>query len=193
MKKIDLRFSVLLIMVLLAGFSRIIVHIDNFTPIAAMALFGGAYFSTKGKAWLLPLLTLFLSDMVIQGVVYESKFGFPLYKGWYWVYAAIALAVLFGKWIIKKVSLKNVVLAALVSSVAHWIITDFGVWLVGCTDLTTGQLYTKDLSGLLKCYYLSIPYMKDFFFGTIFYSGIMFGAFELAQKKIPLLSRPHLA
>lgn len=193
MKKIDLRFSVLLLMVLLAGFSRMVVHVDNFTPIGAMALFGGTYFSERWKAFLLPLISLFLSDMVIQGIIWEGKYGFPLYNSWYWVYGTFAVVVLIGKWIIKKVSIKNIALASIAGALTHWIITDFGVWLVGCTDITTGLLYTKDLQGLAKCYYMALPYLKDFLLGTLFYSAVLFGAFEFAQRKYPVLAQTQIA
>src|SRR5690349_4806804 len=84
MKKINIRFSVLLLMVLLAGLSRTAIQVYNFTPIAAMALFGGAYFSEKWKAFLWPLVSLFLGDLIIQGIIYKGQYGFPLYQGWYW-------------------------------------------------------------------------------------------------------------
>ena len=188
MKKINIRFSVILLMVVIAGFSRMGVHVDNFTPIGAMALFGGAYFSEKWKAYLLPLFSLFLSDMIIQGIIFEGKYGFPLYDSWYWVYGTFAIIVFSGKCIIKKVTIKNIVFASVTAALVHWSITDFGVWLVGCTDITTGMLYTNDLQGLVKCYYMALPYLKDFLLGTLFYSAIMFGAFELAKRKFPVLT-----
>lgn len=193
MKKINIRSSVLLLMILLAGFSRIIVPMDNFTPIAAMALFGGTYFSERWKAFLLPLISLFLSDMVIQGIIFKGEYGFPLYNSWYWVYGAFTFIVFVGKWVIKKINIKNLLIASFTASLAHWIITDFGVWLGGCTDITTGYFYTNDLQGLLKCYYLALPYLKDFLMGTTFYSFIMFGLFELAQRKYPILAKTSVA
>lgn len=187
MKKIEPRFYVLAAMVILAGLSRLIVHVDNFTPIGAMALFGGAYFSNKWKAYLTPLLSLFLSDMIIQGVVYQGKYGFPLYDGWYWVYGTFALIVLFGNWMIKKVSIANVLLASIVAALTHWIITDFWVWYSGC-NIT---MYTMDMNGFILCYVMAIPYMISFLMGTVFYSAILFGGFELAQRRFPILLPPQ--
>jgi hypothetical protein len=46
-KKINLRFSVLCAMILLAAFSRIIPHMPNFSPLGAIGLFGAAYFAKK--------------------------------------------------------------------------------------------------------------------------------------------------
>jgi hypothetical protein len=187
-KKINLRFYILAALVIIAGLSRIVVHLDNFTPIGAMALFGGAYFTNKWKAYLLPLMSLVLSDLIIQGIVFQGKYGFPLYEGWYWVYGTFALIVCFGNWMIKKVTVVNVVLACIASALAHWIITDFGVWYSGCN--VAG--YAKDLNGFLLCYAMALPYLKNFLMGTILYSGILFGAFELAQYQFPRLLKSEV-
>ncbi|MBI4929320.1 MAG: hypothetical protein HY841_01040 [Bacteroidetes bacterium] len=190
--KINPRFIILLLLIVVAVAMRFITELKystliNFTPIGAVALFGGAYFSNRWKAILIPLLSLFISDLLINTLYYNGQFGI-MYDGWYLVYGSFVLMVFSGAWIIKKVNIKNVLLASVVVSIAHWVITDFGVWLGTCTDITTGQLYTKDIQGLIKCYTLALPYMKSFFLGTICYSTIMFGAFELAQRKYPVLA-----
>jgi hypothetical protein len=61
--KINIRFVVLLAFILLAGLIRLTCSfsanpIMNFTPLGAMALFGGAYFKDRWKSYILPLLTL---------------------------------------------------------------------------------------------------------------------------------------
>src|SRR5882672_746656 len=52
------------IVIVLAAFMRIVPHIPNITPVAAMALFGGAYLD-KRWAFVFPLVVLFLSDLVL--------------------------------------------------------------------------------------------------------------------------------
>jgi hypothetical protein len=190
-KTFNPRFAVMLLLIAVAACTRFFsaagyTPLINFTPIGAMALFGGAYFSEKWKALLFPLLTLFISDLIIEQVFYHGQYGL-IYDGWYWTYGAFAIMVFLGKWIIKKVSVKNVLLAAVAVSLSHWLITDFGVWLAGGLDITTGLPYTHNLAGLIKCYYLALPFMKNVFLGTVFYGAIMFGGFELAQKQYPRL------
>ena len=180
-------------LIVLAGMVRLInadspSPISNFTPIGAMALFAGAYFTERWKSLLFPLLALFLSDLVVQNVIYQGKYGSVLYDGWYWVYGTFALIVLMGDWFIRKVSIKNVLLASIAASLAHWFITDLGVWLAGGLDITTGLPYTRDFGGFLNCLYLALPFLKNFFLGTVAYGAVMFGAFEWAQRKLPSLA-----
>ncbi|HET7819717.1 MAG TPA: DUF6580 family putative transport protein, partial [Bacteroidia bacterium] len=68
---INPRTSVLAIIILSAGIWRLCItsshsSLTNFTPIGAMALFGGCYFADRWKAFLLPLLTLWLSDLLLS-------------------------------------------------------------------------------------------------------------------------------
>ena len=63
----NIRFKVLTGMVLTVVASRWLPHPPNFTPIMALALFGGATFTTKRAAFLVPLIGLFLSDLALGG------------------------------------------------------------------------------------------------------------------------------
>ncbi|GAA0534065.1 DUF6580 family putative transport protein [Chitinophaga japonensis] len=190
LKNLNPRFSLLLLFILAGGMLRIlgegqVTPYSNVTPIGAMALFAGAYFNSSWKSYVFPLLTLFISDVIVQQVFYpEFAQGQLLYQGWAWTYLGFAAMVLAGQLIIKKVNIGNIVIAAAVAAVAHWLITDFGVWLGGCTDPSTGQLYTKDANGLLRCYAMAVPYMKYMFIGNVVYGAIFFGGFELIGSRI---------
>jgi hypothetical protein len=95
--------------------------------------------------------------------------------------------VLIGIVFIRKVKATNVAIASLLSTVSFWLIADFAVWLGGGTDIRTQLPLSRDLGGLLQCYWQGFPYMINFLLGTIFYSAIIFGAFEWMQKKYPAL------
>ena len=65
------RNAVLLLIIVVIAALRLISFIDMgpltyFTPLGAMALFGGAYFNGHVKPYLFPLLTLFISDVVLS-------------------------------------------------------------------------------------------------------------------------------
>lgn len=190
MKKIiNPRTGVLAAMILVAGAWRLLISgeyspLTNFTPIGAMALFGGCYFTDKWKAYAVPLLTLWLSDLVLGYFIYYHKLVW-FYDGFLWTYAGFALMVMMGAFI-KKVNVKNVVLASVSAALVHLLISNFGVWL-NRICITTGQPFTQDIQGLLLCYSLALPYMMNMLIGNLVFGGIMFGAFEWAQKRYPQL------
>jgi len=158
----------------------------NFTPVGAIALFGGTYFRNRWAAYLTPLLTLFISDIVVN----YSYFGkiTLFYDGIFWVYVAFAFMVFIGN-LIKEVSIVNVLAASLSAVVIHWLISNFGVWLGG---EQFGQLYAHDIQGLLQCYINAIPFEKNLLLGNLAYGAILYGGFEWLARYTPGLSKPAL-
>ena len=69
MKKLNIQTGVLTIIILLAAFTRIMPHPPNFSPIAAIGLFGAAHFTKKWQSFLVPLLAIWLSDLVINNFI----------------------------------------------------------------------------------------------------------------------------
>jgi len=190
-EKINPRFAVILLLMIVVAAMRIpnaaqITPWANFSPIGAMGLFGGAYFNSKWKAFAFPLLTLFVSDLIINIFIFDGKYG-VLYSGWYVIYSIFALIVFYGKWMIQKVAVKNVLLACIVAAVSHWLLADFTVWLGGGTDLRTMMPLAKNWAGLLQCYVQGVPFMRNFLLSNLVYGGILFGGFELAQRRYPVL------
>ncbi len=191
-QRINPRFAVLLALISLVAVLRIANSAEwspvaNFTPIGAMALFGGTYFEKRWKALLFPLLTLLLSDLVINTVVLGGQYGI-MYTGWYWIYGIFALIVVYGKVLIQRVSVRNVVLAALVASVSHWVLADTSVWLSGGLDLRTQQPLSRDFAGWWQCLLQGLPFMRNFLAGTLAYGAVLFGGFEWLQSRFPKLA-----
>lgn len=171
LKKISPSFWVLTLMVFAAAFVRLLPHPPNFAPIAAMALFGGAYFNKKSFAFIIPLAALFLSDVVIG-----------IYSYAWMVYISFALIVVLGIIMLKKVSVKNLIFASITASVSFFAITNFGVWALG-------TLYPKSPAGLLESYIAAIPFFQYSLVGDLFFVGVMFGVYELIKHKIPALAK----
>ena len=141
LQKINTRTMVLILMIIAAAAVRLLSYkypyvLSNFTPVGAIALFGGAYFTDKWKAYLVVLLTLFASDIVINHL-YTSKWVL-WYGGSFWVYLTFAIMVFIGS-LIKKANVANVAIASLVSICIHWLIIDMP-WLYG-------TLYPHNLTG----------------------------------------------
>ncbi len=163
------RFTTLAGMIFLAAASRLIPHPPNFTPFAAMALFGGAYLSDKRLAFGLPLAALFVSDAVL---------GF--YHGMIWVYGSFALIVCLGLQLQSRRRLLPIAGVALAGSVLFFALTNFGVW-VG------GGLYPRTLGGLGACYMAAIPFFQNTVAGDLLYTALLFGGFAFAEKKFSAL------
>ena len=170
--KIEHKNQIVLIagMIVLAAIMRLLPHWPNFTPVAAMALFGGAYISNKKFAFAVPFIAMFLSDLVI---------GF--HNTMWAVYLSFAAIVGIGMLLRENKSVLRTAGAAVASSVLFFVVTNFAVWLAG-------GFYSMDLAGLVQCYVAAIPFYQYSVIGDLFYAGVMFGAFEYAKVKIPALA-----
>ncbi|HTM99598.1 MAG TPA: DUF6580 family putative transport protein [Pedobacter sp.] len=187
--QVNYRTPILLLFMLLIVGLRVVAplsadfkFIANFSGIGAVALFGGAYFKHKINAFLLPVLILFVSDL---GLVLTMGIDYGFYTGWYYTYIAFLLIVLVAHLIIKKVNVQNVLTAGLIGVLIHWLVSDFGVW-YGST------IYTQNLAGFWTCLVAAIPFEKNFLYGTLGYSALMFGVFESLKVKYPALSKKNI-
>jgi hypothetical protein len=165
--KVSRRFKFIVITILSAAFFRLVPHMPNFTPIAAIALFGGAYLSKKYIAYLIPLTALFLTDMII---------GF--HSTMWAVYLGFAITVYIGTKLSANSKPLPVIGASLLSSTIFYIITNFGSWLA---------FYPHNIQGLMDCYILAIPFFNNGIVGDLFYSTILFGGFHFIKVKFPKL------
>lgn len=188
MKKIKFnpRFAALTVLILVAALSRLLPHPPNATAMGAMALFGGAYFNNRFASLLMPLATLFVSDLILNNVVYASfnngQFVW-FYGGAAWTYGSFAAAIVLSWFLLKKVEAKNVFMASMASSVLFFIVTNFAAW------QSAFMPYSKDLSGLAMSYMAGLPFFANSVAGDLFFCAVLFGGFEWAQRRFPTLAK----
>lgn len=168
------RFIFITTAILVAAMSRLFPHIPNFTPIAAMALFGGVYFSDKRLAFVIPLLAMLLSDVALQ-----LFFGWGFHNTMIYVYIGFILTSIIGIMVRRNVTILSVASGSIAASILFFIITNFGVW--------ASFGFQSGISGLNTTYLMGIPFFAPTLLGDLFFNGVLFGAFYLAQIKFPAL------
>jgi hypothetical protein len=164
------RLITLSLIVFAIAMFRILPHPPNVSPVAAMALFGGAYFSDRRVAFIVPFLALLLSDLLIG-----------LHDTMVYVYVGFALTVVIGVWIGQKLNISRIAIALLVSSGLFFAITNFGAWV-------TSGLYPMTAEGLLQAYIAAIPFFQNSLLGNLVFTALLFGGYSLLQRNIPSLA-----
>ena len=167
-------FLLLTGIIIAAAFFRLIPHPPNFAPIAAMALFGGAYFNKKWAAFLIPLAAMFVTDLFL---------GF--HATMWAVYLSFALIVVIGMMMIKQKKVGNIFFASVTASVTFFVLTNFGVWL-------STPYYAKTGTGLAACFTAAIPFFHQTLLSDLFFVAIMFGLYELVKSKFPVLAQSKI-
>ena len=162
----------------------------GFTPQMALALFGGAMIMEKKWAFLLPLVSLFLSDLLYQGLYAAGLTDIPgFYGGQVLVYVSFILVTLFG-FLMKNINWKSIVGFSFSGSLIFFLSSNFFVWLGG-----GGLNRPKTFEGLMMCYGDALAFYRDygvihgfagnFVLGDLFFTGLLFGTYILAKKTTP--------
>ncbi len=168
---------------LIAVLGRLIPHTSNFTPVESVALFAGAYLSARYFAFLLPLIVLYLTDLFLNNTIlrsfYTSDEGIIWYKN-YMLYSAVSLIaiVAIGSLIKGKIKLWTVGLGALSGSLLFFLVSNFGVWI-------HSTVYPKSMTGLVECYTLALPFLRNSILSNLLFTAVLFGAYEWAKSKVP--------
>ena len=167
-------------MIVLAALSRLLPHPPNFSPVEAIALFGGAYFANRRAAVWVPLAAMFVSDLALglmNGGIYWSYF---LSAGYLLVYACIALSALLGFGLRGRVNAARVGAYSIVGSLLFFVVTNFGAWL-------GSPMYPQTGAGLAAAYVAGIPFFQYTLLGTLCYSALLFGSFAWLRSRSPAL------
>ena len=165
-------------LIIMAALSRFIPHPPNFTPIMAMAIFGPVLLKDKRLAFTVPLLAMFLTDLVIG-----------LHSTVIFVYLSFLIGVLLGFTLINRLKPIRLALTSLFASVIFFLITNFGSWL-------TSGIYPKSLDGLFQAYFFGLPFFRytplEMFgfsvLSNLIYSFVIYGVIVLAEKTSPQYS-----
>ena len=167
--KVDL---VVLSIILIGAASRFLPHPPNFTAIGAIALFGGAYFSNRKIALILPLVILFISDLAFQ--LFIPSMGF--HKTMPFVYGSFLLITVLGFYLREKKGVFRVAGFSLISSLIFFTISNFGSWLF---------FYPVSWEGLTACYLAAIPFFHYNILGDLLFNGVFFtSAWFVFQKSV---------
>lgn len=165
--------------ILLLSFSRLAIAIPNLEPIGAAALFGGALLSSRYLKYLIPLLALFVGDVIIASLApsFSAHLFSPTFIA---IYIAFIAAVFVGQKLIgKSPKVKTVLGGAVLSSVIFFVVTNFAVWMD-----PTFALYPKTFAGLSACYIAALPYYKMTLLSNVLFSAIAFGGYAIYRKQI---------
>ena len=162
----------ILALIVLAAVLRVSGNLPyNFTPVAAIALFGGAMLSNRTLGFIAPLAIMLVSDIFIG--FHSSMFA---------VYAALIGVVIIGQLVRKNPTMLRAFGGAIAGAVLFFLVTNAASWIVL-------PQYTKDLSGLINSYVAGVPFFRGTLMSDLLFTGIFFGSYKLAEYRFPSLAK----
>ncbi len=166
-----------ILMILVAAISRLVLYPYNFSPIIGMALFSGAVIKDKKLAFLMPLLAMFISDVLFE--VFKVAPGF---WGWGQIlhYGLYALITCFG-FLLKKINVANVIVFSVLSTAGFYLLSNSISFFV---DLQVYHYYAHSFGGYIDCMYAGLPFMEKGLFVDLGYCAILFGGYYWMEKEV---------
>lgn len=173
-----------ILLVLMASLYRILPGRPlGFAPQIAMALFAGSIVKDKKYAFLLPLFSMLVSD-----ILYEVLFQFKIatipgfYSGQLINYILFVGLTVVG-FTIKKTNPVQILAGSVAGATIYYLLSNFTVWIGGGLDIAN-QPYPKTMAGLLHCYAEAIPFYRGSLYATLIFSTILFGGYYLINRYV---------
>ncbi|HYC41336.1 MAG TPA: DUF6580 family putative transport protein [Chitinophagaceae bacterium] len=153
----------------------------GFAPQIAMALFAGSVIANKRFAFLVPLLSMLVSDALYQ-VLYMQ--GLTDIRGFYqgqWVnYVLFSFVTVIG-FFIKRNKFTSILAGSLAGVLFYFVASNFANWIGGGLDINN-QPYPKTWEGLMACYVAALPFLKGSLWATLAFNAIFFGGHYLYER-----------
>lgn len=163
------------LLIIVAAVSRVIMYPDNFSSIIAMAIFAGAVIKDKKLAFALPLMAMFLSD-----VLFEFFTVAPGFWGWGQLvgYGILALITVIA-FSMKKVSVLKVAGYSIGSSLLFFLLSNSAFFVF---DNVVFNLYPQNVTGYIASLVAGIPFLRTSLIADLVYSGVLFGSYYVIQN-----------
>jgi len=155
---------------------------SGFSPVIAIALFSGFIIKQKDISFLLPLLALFISDVVIQFLYSQGLFPYAGFYSGQWIHYLILLVSTLIGWILKGRNYSSLSAGVIAAPTFFFLLSNLVVW------MGSQVTYPKNFSGLMSCYEAGLPFYRNSLIATmLFLPVILFTYNYLTKKKAKLI------
>ena len=169
----------LILMVILASVYRALPGRPfGFAPQWAIAIFAGAIVNNRFMALLLPLVSMFLSDLLYHMLFINSLGSVPGFYEGQWVNYILFTGVTILGFFMRKITIRNIAWFSFIGPTAFFIVSNFLVWAGhgGWGRPTT-------VNGLLLSYADGLPFYGWSLVSTLLFSLILFGSWYFVVRR----------
>jgi len=167
-------FAIVSAVILIVSLARVLPHPIPIS-ISALALCAAVYLPQKWSAFLLFFGGLFISDLVLG-----LHSMIPV------VYVSLVPVLCVGFWLKKTLGAQNIAGATVLGSLFYFLLTNFGVWVLGGCDWTAAEAreFPLTFAGLMSAFAGGFPGLPKKILSDLLGSALLFGIFPWAYKSL---------
>lgn len=150
----------------------------GFAPQIAMALFSGSVVKDKKFSFLLPLGSMFLSDLLFQVL---HNMGITDFQGFYdgqWVNYLLFTGLTILGWFVSEKNILQIGLGALAGPVLYFFASNTATWAAGA-----GWHRPYTWAGYVQALEDGLPFFKGSLYATVLFSAVFFGGYALWRRR----------
>lgn len=143
--------------------------LSGVSPVIAIGVFSGMIISKRNASFLLPLVSVFIADAVIQFLYWNDQFPYPgFYPNQWKNYLVLILSTTMIGWAVKARTYSSIFVGALAAPTCFFLLSNLNVWIS-----TSEVVYPKTFSGLLTCYEQALPFYRNGLFSTLVFLPVI--------------------
>jgi hypothetical protein len=169
--------SFLMLIVVAAVYRAIPGRPWGFAPQFAMAIFGGAVIKDRKLAFLLPLLSLLISDVFYELLYINGMFEIKGFYDGMWINYLLFASLTIVGFFIKNDKPLSIAKGAVAAPTIFFFASNFTTWLG-----SGGYNRPKTFSGLTQAFIDGIPFYTNSLVGTFVFGAVLFGGFYWLKK-----------
>jgi len=151
----------------------------GFAPQFAMAIFGGAVIADKKLSFILPLLSLLISDVIYEILYINGLFEIKGFYDGMWInYLLFGSLTIFGFYI-QPAKISSIAKGVVAAPTTFFLVSNFITW-AGNGGYQRG----KTFNGLMQTYIDGIPFYNNSLIATAVFSLFLFGTYHLLIGKL---------
>jgi len=150
----------------------------GFAPQIAMALFSGSVVRDKKLSFLLPLASMFLSDLLFQGLYHMGLTDMQGFYDGQWVNYILFTGLTVIGWFINQKNVIQIAAGSLIGPVVFFLASNTATWAGG-----GGYHRPYTWEGFVQCLSDGLPFFKGSLYATVAFSAAFFGGYALFKQK----------
>lgn len=158
----------------------------GFAPQIAIAMFSGSVVKNKRLSFLLPLGSMFLSDLIFQVLFSMGVGATPGFYDGQWMNYILFTGLTVVGWLVSERKPLQIFIGALFGPVLYFLASNSSTWAAG-----RGWHRPHTWAGFAQAMEDGVPFFKGSLYATLIFSVVLYGGYALLTRRRQAVAQAH--